>query len=254
MGKHLFSIYLENLSEIVKELAVGQGLEFKNKNVHARIVQVLRLQAGDSVVIFDDYLNLKIELLYQTFENNKNIFAKVLEKNKNKELKPEVIVCPSLTKKHSFEELVYNASAIGATIIWPVITEKVQRKWGFEKERERLKKIIIAACEQSKNYILPELNEPIKLPLLLRGLQDLAGKKILFEHGEKSLLDFMSGLKNHKNGKICLLFGPEAGLTDQEIELSKVKGFETCALTPTILRSQEAVTVGLGIVRSIINT
>jgi len=47
------------------------------------------------------------------------------------------------------------------------------------------------------------------------------------------------------------MFGPEGGLTKQEEDLLKENDFEFYVLTPTVLRSVEAVAVGLGSVRSI---
>jgi 16S rRNA (uracil1498-N3)-methyltransferase len=252
MGKHIFSIYIENLHIALNGLQENDLLEIKDKKIHDRIINILRLQKNKDVIFFDNNINIKAELLEKTFENNKFIYSKILEKKENEKLKPEIILCPSLIKKHSFEDLIYNATAMGATVIRPVITEKVQRKWGFDTEKERLEKIMIAASEQSKNYVMPELHNPVKLPTLLKGLENLAGKKIFFETNQKPLLELIPELANHKVGKIILFFGPEGGLTQQEILLSKTKGFEGCSLTPTILRSQEAVTVGLGVVRSIL--
>ncbi|MFH1461921.1 MAG: RsmE family RNA methyltransferase [bacterium] len=252
MSKHVFSIYIEDLSSILSNLNKNDEFDFKDKKTHDRIINTLRLQKDDELIFFNNSINIKIQLLDKTFENNKFIYAQIIEKKESKVLKPEIILCPSLIKKHSLEELVYNAAAMGATIIRPVITEKVQRKWGFEKEKERLEKIIIAACEQSKNYVLPELHGPIKLPMLLNGLENLAGKKIFFESDQKPLMEIIPDIASHKNGKIILFFGPEGGLTNQEVLLLRTKGFEGCSLTETILRSQEAVTVGLGVVRSIL--
>lgn len=252
MGKHIFSIYVEDLSMVLVGAEINKVFELKDKKTHSRITQILRLDKNDEVIFFDDYINMKIQLLDETFENNKFIYAKIIEKNKNEKIKPEIILCPSLIKKHSFEDLIYNAASMGATIIRPVITEKVQRKWGYEKEKERLEKVMIAACEQSKNYIMPELHSPVKLPVLLKGLENLSGKKIFFDSNQEPLINIIPNLSSHKIGKICLFFGPEGGLTQQEILLAKTKGFEGCSLTKTILRSQEAVTVGLGVVRSIL--
>lgn len=252
MGKHIFSIYIKNLSIILNGLQENNLLEIKDKKNHERITNILRLQKNEQIIFFNNIVNVKVELLEKTFENNKFIYSKILEKKENKKLKPEIILCPSLIKKHSFEDLIYNATAIGATIIQPVITEKVQRKWGFDKEKKHLEKIMIAASEQSKNYIIPELHNPVKLPILLKGTENLAGKKIFFETNQKLLLELIPELANHKIGKIILFFGPEGGLTQQEISLLKIKEFEGCSLTQTILRSQEAVAIGLGAIRSIL--
>ena len=44
--------------------------------------------------------------------------------------------------------------------------------------------------------------------------------------------------------------GPEGDLTLEEKAYLKQLGFVFCALTPTVLRAQQAVALGLGVLRS----
>ncbi len=46
------------------------------------------------------------------------------------------------------------------------------------------------------------------------------------------------------------VIGPEGDLTKEEKAYLKEQGFLFCALTPTVLRAQQAVALGLGILRS----
>ena len=101
---------------------------------------------------------------------------------------------------------------------------------------------MISACEQSKQFIQPKIGQATKL-------EDLNfpkdSKLICFdEHGSK--IESIN-----KSIPISILVGPEGGFLDEEKSLLKKSGFNFYRLTPTILRAQEAVAVGLGIVRSI---
>ncbi len=249
MSKHTFSIFLENLTELTSNLNINQTFELKDKLIYSRITNILRLSESDNIIFFDKNINILVELLSQTFKNNKSVFLKILEKNKNKKLEPEIILCTGLVKKSSFEELIYNASALGATVIQPILTDKCQQKWAGQKEIDRLKKIIIAACEQSKNYCLPELYEPIKISEYLKYAKNKNYKKIFFESDQIKATELIKELTKNFQEKIVLVFGPEGGFSDSEISNFKESNFAGYSLTQTILRSQEAVTVGLGFIR-----
>jgi len=50
---------------------------------------------------------------------------------------------------------------------------------------------------------------------------------------------------------LTLLVGPEGDLTGEEKELVRSSGFTFCALTPTVLRAHQAVSLITGIIRSV---
>ncbi|KKP23798.1 MAG: Ribosomal RNA small subunit methyltransferase E [candidate division TM6 bacterium GW2011_GWF2_28_16] len=256
MSKHVFSLYIENLQDLLNKFSSdyihNSILEIKDKSLHTRIIQVLRLDKADNkVIFFDNNINVLVELLDETFKNNKNILFKILEKNNNKLIKPEIILCPSIVKKQALEEILYSAAAMGATEVMPIITQKAYNKFNFEQENSRLNKIMIAACEQSKNYILPVLHEPEILEKFSNKINNLNNiNKIYFDFDGQIATDIISKI-NNKN-KNYLFFGPESGFTDQEISLLKENNCESISLTPTILRAEHAVAVGLGLVRSLL--
>ncbi len=66
---------------------------------------------------------------------------------------PEIRWCIPLIAKEAFEDIVYNFTAMGVASIQPLVTEKVKRSWGGDRERARLDRIMIAAAEQSKQFV-----------------------------------------------------------------------------------------------------
>ena len=76
-------------------------------------------------------------------------------------------------------------------------------------------------------------------------------KKVFFNIDGKPAFDLLKHVHENHIKKIMLIFGPEGGLTEEEITLLKSDNFEFYALTPTVLRSVEAVAVGLGSLRSV---
>jgi 16S rRNA (uracil1498-N3)-methyltransferase len=109
---------------------------------------------------------------------------------------------------------------------------------------------MISACEQSKQFVLPELCEPVKFENISAKLYEDA-LTVYFDPAGTSFVDLLQVVKEKKPSNIVLFFGPEGGLTSQEEKVLTLAKFKTYALTPTILRAREAVIVGLGGVRSI---
>ncbi|MCF7800003.1 16S rRNA (uracil(1498)-N(3))-methyltransferase [Candidatus Babeliales bacterium] len=249
LEKHIFAIYLNNLSEL-NNLNPEETLLLQNKEINQRIIKILRLDIGEQIILFDSKTNLELEIL-QTKQNK--VFGKILKIQDNKKITPEIMLAVGLLKKNSFEEILYVAAQMGVTQIQPILSEKIQKNWFLEKDLNRLNKILISACEQSKNFVVPELLEPVKLDKFLHNNLNNnieKYKKICFEPDSQKLLKLLQDCnKNPEN--LILLFGPEGGFSNQELDLIKTNKFEFYTLTPTILRSVEAITVGLGAVRSI---
>ena len=257
LDKHVFTIFFAQLSEIIKK-STNKKIQIRDKDLYKRLISVLRLKPDEKFILFDEKINVTFLLSKVFLFKKKVIHADLLQKNQNKKIVPEVIFCPAILKKNSFVDVTYFAAQMGATEILPIITEKTQRKWGGLKEQERLQKIIISACEQSKNFILPKLNDPLKLQDFLKNtktddsrITDSKIKKILFDPDGKPLIDLLNELNNKKIEKIFILIGPEGDFVDSEIDLIKKSGFIFYKLTKAVLRSTEAAAVGLGSIRSV---
>ncbi|MFC1894746.1 RsmE family RNA methyltransferase, partial [Candidatus Dependentiae bacterium] len=171
LEKHLFSIYKQDLLELINL----KDIIFHDKILHNRLTNILRIKSNEKIVFFDNQINIEVEILKETFNGKKKIYAKLLKQEKNKALVPEIIFCPSLLKKNNFEEIVYVAAQMGVSCIQPIITQKSSKK--CSTGNDRLKKIMISACEQSKNFVIPYLNYPI-------FFDDFLKKKLVKENSE----------------------------------------------------------------------
>ncbi len=252
LDKHLFAIYLDNLSPVICGVKAGDEFELKDRDLHQRLTCVLRLKEDESAILFDKKLNVEVILGTQTFKNKNTVFGIIEKIEENKSLKPQIIFCPALLKKRSFEEVLYLAAQMGANVIHPILTQKVQKNWWQKKEIQRCEKIMIAACEQSKNFVLPQLNEPLELQDFLKEPGILGkNKKIVFETTGQPLFDLLAQLHEKKIDQIMLMVGPEGGFIEPELEILKENDFEFYSLTPTILTAVQATAVGLGSVRSV---
>lgn len=246
---HCFALYTSlPLSNVIRE----QAINFRDENLWMRITRVLRLQAGEEVILFDDLQSIRIFLHAQMFQNKGVVVGSVIKQSQHQPLFPRVNLCIGLLKKESLEEVVYYATAMGVASIVPVATEKVHRSWGGEKELSRLFKIMVAAAEQSKQFIFPKIIEPLSLQEFL--ISDICTmqpqQRVFFDVKGAPLLTKLTQYSIDSLPMISLFFGPEGGLVDEEIASLQEKKFCSIALTPTILRAADAVAVGLGAIRS----
>lgn len=208
-----------------------------------RITSVLRLKAGDQLVLFNREAHVQVELKDCL---KKNCLVLVKAWNKNKNLFPDITVFLPLLKRDAFESAIYASTALGATKIQLVQTEKT-RKWQGQKELERLERIVIAAAEQSKNFDIPLILKPCSLQEALQIHNDVP-QKLFADPTGKCFTEVMKN--NNKEQNILLFVGPEGDLTTPEKQLLK-NNFVFCRLTPTILKSEQALALLLGMVRSL---
>lgn len=239
--KHIFALYSQDLKP------VEQQLEIADKDLWHRITHILRLKPEEKVILFDGKQEVSLELSEKTFSGKNKIIGLVHSVQASSPIKPPITLMPSVLKREAFESVVYFAAQMGATTIQPLLTTKTHRTWNTEKEQARLTKIMIAACEQSKNFCIPELKTPIDINNVTKNNFGL-----YFEDDGAPLFSIAQKLRTEQSASITLVFGPEGGLTTTERQHLDACDFMCCALTPTILRAQEAVAVGLGTFRSLL--
>jgi 16S rRNA (uracil1498-N3)-methyltransferase len=168
------------------------------------------------------------------------------------QLKPAITVLLPFLKREALEDALYSCVELGATDIQLIYTKKVHRADCDEKQMQRLQAIVVAAAEQSKNFAFPVLKAPVALPHALSALSDNSVR--LFFHGNGASFNQMVDLlRANTPQNIALMVGPEGDCTDEEIILLQGHQFKSFCLTPTVLRSRQALAVGLGAVRSIVS-
>lgn len=164
---------------------------------------------------------------------------------------PNVTVLLPLLKKDDLEKAIYDVTAVGVANVQLMITEKVQRIWGEQKEYDRLIKIMIAAAEQSKCYTFARLQKPMCFFNFFSTALIKDSTNIFADPIGQSFFDTMENLKNKQPKEIILFIGPEGDITAQEKEYLKEHRFIFCKLTPTVLRARQAIGLLAGAVRSI---
>lgn len=244
---HVFALYVPQISTVITQLSLGTQQKIVDDHIAHRIQHVLRLTRGTQFIIFDRLVN--IDCIFES-GNKKIVNFTVKSINQNNFLQPSITCMLPMLKRDSLELAIYSLTELGASRIFLVQTEKSHNRWDDKKDRERLERIMQAAAEQSKNFAFPELVSPCSLDDLVKIFSSEISTKIFFDCEGKPFETALSSPCTLQK-PLVVTFGPEGDLTGAEKELLKNNGFIFCALTPTILRAHQAVTVGIGILRTL---
>lgn len=253
-SKHEFALYVPNLTGLLSHISAAQVLVFDDAEIVHRIQSVLRLEPGEEIRLFDRHMQA---LCIVQSVHKKEVRCLVSKRKETIPLMPPVTFFLPLLKKEDLEAALYSLVELGASAIQLVVTEKSRQpgpKEREQKELERLERVMIAAAEQSKQFVVPVLSPVISFEALL---ENLAQKKpgsvsLFFDPAGDDLFTVMSDLRVQSPAEIFLLVGPEGDLTEAEKQGLAKTGIRFCKLTPTVLRALQATAVGMGMVRSVV--
>lgn len=246
--KHLFAVFVGNLFVHQKPRA-NVVTTLTDQDVVHRIVTVLRMQIGEELQLFDDHDYYLAKII--DIKKNKVITLQIISVSANPKPKLEINFLLPLLKKEALEETIYSLTEIGVSSIQLLITDKSQKNLS-DKDVARLKKIQIAAAEQSKNFNIPVIAAPMTLERFCSENKLNGIPALLFDPEGKLILELLTEIQQKKISKVFCAIGPEGGLTTAEIQLLMQYGFRMCKLTSTTLRALQAAAVGAGLLASIL--
>ena len=137
----------------------GEDMSIKDKELLHRLSIVMRCRVGSLIKLFNgkdntDYTyeikNIDKKESYLTFKSKEEVKNNVTQK---------VNVYAAIVKS-DFDDMLREMVELGANEVFPVISERVERK---ELNYERLNKIILEASEQCGRGDVPKLNGIIKV-------------------------------------------------------------------------------------------
>ena len=209
------------------------------------IVKVMRMQIGDQIICVDPEGKQAVCRLAEI--TDESVVADVVQwKDEGTELPISITIASGLPKGDKLEWIIQKGTELGAHQFLPFAAKRSVVKWDEKKAAkkiERWQKIAKEAAEQSHRAFMPEIVSPMSFKELLTKSKDFNYKLAAFEdesrNGETSV--FSSTLKKINKGEsLLLVFGPEGGLANEEVQLLKEHGFGLCGLGPRILRTETA--------------
>ena len=143
--------------------------------------------------------------------------------------------------------LVEKATELGAASVWPLITQRAVLRLHGERAIKKVRHwqaVAIAACEQCGRNQVPVVHPIVDLASWLVALAppSPAALRCLLAPGAsaQSLTQLQARLHEQAAPAVWALSGPEGGLTGQEEEVARQKGFVAVNLGPRVLRAETA--------------
>ena len=239
--KHRFAIYYPSLSINGK----NQQLLITDLELAHRISKVLRLEVGDELILF----NTKQALVGAIVSvDKKNLVLSNLALSDLDILTPKITIALGVLKKENLEASLYSCVELGASEIIPVICAK---SVALNLNHDRIQKILISAAEQSKNFNLPVWHEPISFAKFVTQIKPYAQVAyISCDIAGAPMFEIINHVKQQNYKEIMIIIGPEGDFTLGEKTQLAEKQVIPMQLTPTVLRSLQAVVVSLGAFRA----
>ena len=164
----------------------------------------------------------------------------------NTELPVQVTIASGFPKGDKLEFITQKATELGASAIWAFPADWSVAKWDgkkLAKKSEKLEKIALGAAEQSKRNLIPEVWLFDKKADFLAQLPQFDTIVVAYEESAKegetaALVRALSGLAT--GAKVLFIFGPEGGLSPDEIDTFHQAGAVSAGLGPRILRAETA--------------
>ncbi len=234
----------------IEESRTAQNSAIDLTPIHHQLTRVLRAEPGTELLVLD---NAGSERLVTVTEiDRRSAQGKVREV---RAAPPEPGVSLTLyqcsLKADRFEWVLQKGVELGAYSFLPVVAERsvVRPAAVLERKRRRWETIVREAAEQSGRGRLPLLHPAADFADAVKAVADDALKLIAWEGATDAsgIIDALSQAALPVQ-HVCLLIGPEGGLTAQEVEQANAAGWQTVTLGPRILRAETAALAGITLV------
>lgn len=210
----------------------------------ARHAQVLRLQPGDGVTLFDGRGGEWSAQI--TVMGKREVQADVLaHRAVERELPIAVTLALAMPAGDRMDFVVEKATELGAAAVQPLVAERSVLRLNGEradKRRAHWQAIAVAACEQCGRNRVPVLATPMGLPAWLDvlGTPSATQARWLLGWREARPWPEVHAQAPASGGSVCVLSGPEGGFTEAEEALVRARGFHSVSLGPRVLRADTA--------------
>jgi 16S rRNA (uracil1498-N3)-methyltransferase len=208
-----------------------------------RHVQVLRLQPGDTIVLFNgtggEYSAEIIDMERRETKARVGVFREI-------ETEPpyRLTLAQGIAGSDKMDWLIEKAVELGATNFVPLTTSRSVVRLSGERALRRQahwQRIVQASCEQCGRNRMPEVASTREMGTWLGSLpkQPAQGElRILLS--PRANVSFATLPAHPPTGEITVLVGPEGGFSSPEEAAALDHGFIAVGLGPRVLRTETA--------------
>lgn len=212
------------------------------RDLSRQISRVLRMSPGDEVTVLDD-TGWEYAVALSTV-NATRAEGRIMSRREGLgEPAVQLILYQAMIRPERFEWALQKCTELGVSRFVPIITRRTERRNRdvSANRRERWKRIIREAAEQSHRSRLPALDEPQTLENALKS----APGPVLMAWEAETIQSLKSALEGRSRdttdpGAVSVIVGPEGGFDHDEVELARQRNAVTIGLGNRILRSETA--------------
>ena len=216
----------------------------------ARHVQVLRMQPGDTLTLFNGSGGEYTAVVERMGRSDVSVTVGV-HAPAEREATRAVHLAVGMPANERMDWLVEKATELGVASIQPLATAHgVLRLSGerAEKKRAHWEAIAIAACEQCGRNRVPVIHPVRSFSSPSAWIDAAAGKEALrlilsLAEGTRRLADAIESAPADRS--VLVLSGPEGGLSAAEEQEALACGFAPVTLGPRVLRAETAALAAL---------
>ena len=221
-------------------LVVGEHVEL-SESAARHAVRVLRLKAGDALVLFDGRGGEYAACISRCARDT--VFAEVREwRDVECESPLDLTLVQALQSGEKMDFTVQKAAELGVNRIVPVASRRSVVRLEGERALRRVahwRAVAASACEQCGRNRVPEISD-------LKGLHHWLAvpsgaertMRLMLEPGASCSLDTLP--RPGSGTTVELLIGAEGGLAPEEVDLARQAGFVSVRLGPRVLRTETA--------------
>jgi len=205
------------------------------------LARVLRVQAGQEITLFDGQGNVVDGVIESVGKST--VEVRISKRYSVPSPAVQIDLIQALPKPDRWELVMQKAVELGASNIYPILTQRTEFKPN-EKKMERWQKIVLNAAQQCEVRWLPILHPLAKLDDILPLLEnyDLVLVGSLYDGATPFREVAMAGKK-----KVALLIGPEGDFSQAEVTAAVAEGAIPVSFGDRILRTETAAIFGLSV-------
>src|ERR1051325_8850209 len=195
---------------------------------------VLRLQAGDEVYVFDGRGREFRCAVVKTMRDAAELRIEAEVEPAKPESQLQLNLCVALLKGEKFDLVVQKTTELGVTKITPLMTRfadiHLRDESDGAKRVARWQRIALEAAKQSGRAFVPEVTLPVAFESVA-----VEGLGVMFSERGGEALEALQPSKT-----ITALVGSEGGWSDEEIESARARNFHVITLGGRVLRAETA--------------
>jgi 16S rRNA (uracil1498-N3)-methyltransferase len=229
---------------------VGGSVEIGGADAH-KIGNVLRLSAGDRIVVIDSTARTFTAAIAALGRVVRATIEEEVFEDRAPSAAIRIDVAQAVPKGRRMDFVVEKGTELGVETFLPFYCERsVGREVGAEKAA-RWQRIARSAAQQCGRKSIPAVLEPMPYETLVERFGEYEAVLFAWELAMPAPLHRRLAEVLPASGRVLVVVGPEGGFTHAEAELAQRRGAAMLWLGPRVLRTDTAALVLLAVIGAV---